>query len=105
MVSALLHAVLIPGPAPAADAGSGLLDIVADLDRVGAIIERDGIAAVPDHLLLTIAADAELYGVRPIATAVLVGHEDPDVARERAFSKVANGIVGARGRRLVAAGA
>jgi len=80
-------------------------DIVADLDRVGAIIDRDGIAAVPDHLLMTIAADAKQYGIRPVATAVLIGHDDPDVARERAFSKVANGIVGARGRRPVRAAA
>ena len=70
-------------------------DIVADLDRVGAIIDRDGIAAVPDHLLLTIAEDAKHHGIRPVATAVLIGHDDPDVARERAFSKVACGLIGA----------
>ena len=70
-------------------------DIVADLDRVGAFIDRDGIAAVPDHLLAAIASVAKQLGIRPVATAVLVGHDDPDVARERAFSKVANGIVGA----------
>ena len=50
-------------------------DIVADLDRVGAIIERDGIAAVPDHLLLTIAADRSAT----TRARTLLGHEDPRV--------------------------
>jgi len=72
-------------------------DVLADLDRVGAIIDRDGIAAVPDHLLVAIADDAEHYGIRPVAAEILVGHDDPDVARERAFSKVACSLVGARG--------
>jgi hypothetical protein len=72
-------------------------DIVADLDRVGAIIDREGIAAVPHHLLVAIADDAKHYGIRPVAVEVLVGHEDPDVARERAFSKVACSLVGACG--------
>ena len=71
-------------------------EILADLDRVGAIIDRDGIAAVPDHLLLAIADDAKQLGIRRVAADVLVGHDDPDVARERAFSKVACSIVGAR---------
>lgn len=70
-------------------------DVLSDLDRVGAIIDRDGIAAVPEHLLLAVAHDAKQLGIRPIATEVLVGHDDPDVARERAFSKVACSIVGA----------
>ncbi|MFW2333450.1 hypothetical protein [Ilumatobacter sp.] len=70
-------------------------DVLSDLDRAGAIIDRDGIAAVPEHLLLAIADDAKQLGIRPVATSVLVGHDDPAVARERAFSKVACSIVGA----------
>jgi len=73
-------------------------DVFADLDRVGAIIDRDGIAAVPHHLLVAIADDAKHHGIRPVATAVLVGDDDPDVVRERAFGKVACSLVGARGR-------
>ena len=72
-------------------------DVLSDLDRVGAIIDCDGIAAVPQHLLLAVAHDAKRLGIRPIATDVLIGHDDPDVARERAFSKVANSLVGAIG--------
>ena len=70
--------------------------ILADLDRAGAIIDRDGIAAVPEHLLLAIADDAKQLGIRRVAADVLIGHDDPDVARERAFSKIACSIVGAR---------
>lgn len=74
-------------------------DVIADLERVGSIIERDGIRAVPAHLLDGLAADAKSLGVRGIAANVLVDPCDPPVARERAFGKLAGRLIGARTRR------
>jgi hypothetical protein len=70
-------------------------NVIADLDRVGVLIERDGLAAVPDHLLRSLADDAKRLGIRPIAAAVLTDPIDPIVARERAFSRLAIGLIGA----------
>lgn len=77
-------------------------DVIADLDRVGAIIDRDGIDAVPGHLLDHLAADAKTLGVTTVATDVLLDATDPSVARERAFGVLAYRLMGARNRRLAA---
>lgn len=75
-------------------------DAVADLDRVGTTIDRDGIDAVPRHILDGLATDAKTLGIRTVAADVLVNPNDPAVARERAFSLIACGLIGARARRL-----
>lgn len=82
------------------------LDIhhLADLDRVGSIIDRDGIGAVPEPLLRTLADDAKTLGVRPIAASVMIDAHDPPVARERAFAILATGLIGARSRQALANG-
>ena len=74
------------------------LNTVADIDRIGSIIDQNGFGAVPEDLLLTLARDAKDAGVRPIAASVLVDPNDPIVARERAFAVVACGLIGARTR-------
>ena len=79
-------------------------DRIADLDRVGSIIDRDGIGAVPERLLQTLADDAKALGVRPVAASVLVDPCDPPVARERAFAVLASGLIGARSRHALLAG-
>lgn len=71
---------------------------IADLDRIGTIIDRDGLGAVPDHLLHDLARDAKSAGVRTVAASVLVDPADPIVARERAFAVLACGLIGARSR-------
>lgn len=73
---------------------------IADLDRIGSIIDRHGITAVPDELLHALAADAKAAGVRPLAASILVDPSDPWVVRERAFAVVACGLIGAHSRRL-----
>jgi hypothetical protein len=72
---------------------------VADLDRIGSIIDQHGITAVPDQLLHALAQDAKDAGVRTVAASVLVDPADPWVVRERAFAVVACGLIGARSRR------
>lgn len=72
---------------------------VADLDRIGSIIDQHGLDAVPDQLLQSLAHDAKEAGVRTTAASVLVDPNDPIVARERAFAVLACGLIGARSRR------
>ncbi len=72
---------------------------VADLDRIGSIIDQHGLDAVPDQLLHSLAHDAKEAGVRTTAASVLVDPNDPIVARERAFAVLACGLIGARSRR------
>ena len=72
---------------------------ITDLDRIGSIIDRHGLAAVPDQLLQTLAHDAKEAGIRPVAASVLVDPNDPIVARERAFAVLACGLIGATSRR------
>lgn len=72
---------------------------IADLDRIGSVIDRHGITAVPDRLLHALADDAKAAGVRPLAASILVDPADPWVVRERAFAVVACGLIGARSRR------
>jgi hypothetical protein len=76
---------------------------IADLDRIGSIIDQHGITAVPDQLLHALAQDAKDAGVRPLAASILVDPADPTVVRERAFSVVACGMIGARSRQLFTA--
>lgn len=78
---------------------------ISDLDRVGAIIDRHGLAAVPVGLLETLAHDAKTLGVRPVAACVLLDENDPVVVRERAFAVLASGLIGARTRQTLPAGA
>ena len=63
---------------------------IADLDRVGTIIDRQGIDAVPDGLLQSLARDAKTLGVRPVAASILIDPHDPSVARERALRRPGN---------------
>ena len=65
---------------------------LTDLDRIGRIIDTDGLDAVPAELLAGVVRDASLLGVRPIATAVFASIGDPTVARVRAFGRIAPGI-------------
>jgi hypothetical protein len=77
---------------------------LADLDRVGSILDRDGIGAVPDRLLQALADDAKTLGVRPVAASVLLDPRDPPVVRERAFAVLATGLIGARSRQALTTG-
>ena len=72
---------------------------IADLDRIGSIIDRDGLDAVPQQLLQTLAHDAKEAGIRTVAASVLVDPDDPIVVRERAFAVLACGLIGASARR------
>lgn len=72
---------------------------IADLDRIGSIIDQHGITAVPNQMLHDLARDAKDAGVRPLAASILVDPADPWVVRERAFAVVACGLIGARSRR------
>ena len=74
---------------------------IADLDRIGSIIDQHGISAVPDQLLHDLARDAKAAGVRPLAASILLDHTDPRVVRERAFAAVSCGLIGARSRRQI----
>lgn len=78
---------------------------VADLDRIGTIIDRNGINAVPEQLLHALARDAKDAGIRPVAASILVDPADPTVARERAFAVLACSLIGARNRRPSPTGA
>ncbi|NNE11233.1 MAG: hypothetical protein HKN41_03195 [Ilumatobacter sp.] len=71
---------------------------IADLDRLGVLIDRNGIEAVPAHLLDAVIETAEQLGIRPVAKQVLADPAEPTVARERAFAHVAYGLFGARER-------
>jgi len=75
---------------------------IADLDRVGTIIDRQGIDAVPDGLLQSLARDAKTLGVRPVSASILIDRHDPSVARERAFAVLATGLRRAHARHAVA---
>lgn len=68
---------------------------VADLDRLGVLIDRDGIDAVPRHLVDAVVDSATALGIRPVAKDVLADPSEPRVARERAFALVAFGLIGA----------
>lgn len=74
-------------------------DLIADLDRVGSLMDRDGFDAVPVHLLRAIAEEAKT--IRPAAASVLLDPADPTVARERAFAVIACSLIGARSRRTL----
>jgi hypothetical protein len=67
------------------------------LEDFAAAMHAAGIAAVPARLLADVVDAAREHGVSPVAIAVLVDPTEPDVARERAFSRVAIQLVGRSG--------
>ncbi|MEO6571011.1 MAG: hypothetical protein ABIO83_05640 [Ilumatobacteraceae bacterium] len=74
--------------------------LIADLDRIGFLIDDGGLATVPQHLLRTVVDDAKQLGVRPVAVRVLEDGTDPIVVRERAFGLVAASIANALDARI-----
>jgi len=74
------------------------------LDQFADAIDSNGIAAVPAELFISLADLARSVHASPVAMAVLVDPTEPDVVRERAFSKVSVQVVGRLGRTPVLAG-
>ncbi|HYN32943.1 MAG TPA: hypothetical protein VES40_09975 [Ilumatobacteraceae bacterium] len=68
------------------------------LDRFADAIEADGISAVPSELMIALVDVARSVDASPIAIAVLVDPTEPEVARERAFCRVAIQVIGRSGR-------
>ena len=64
------------------------------LDRFADAIEAKGIAAVPAELLISLVDVARRLDVSPVALQVLVDPTEPEVVRERAYSRVAIQVVG-----------
>ncbi len=64
------------------------------LDRFAAAIEAKGIAAVPAELFISLVNVARRLDVSPVALQVLVDPTEPEVVRERAYSRVAIQVVG-----------
>ena len=65
--------------------------------RMGEVIVTDGITAAGVDVLL-LAHDARDHGVDDIVISVLVDENAPSVVRERAFARVAAGLVAAAAR-------
>lgn len=76
------------------NANAALLDRII---RMGEVIARDGIAAAGVDVLL-LAHDARDHGVDDVVIGVLVDEKAPAVVRERAFARVASGLVAAVAR-------
>jgi hypothetical protein len=65
-----------------------------ELDRIGRVIEIDGLDTVPRRLIDDVVGYARRFGIRPVATSVLADARAPTVVRERAYGKVALAIAG-----------
>jgi hypothetical protein len=70
------------------------IPVLSVLEQFADAIDEHGIAAVPADLLRTIVDAGRRYEVSPIALAVLVDPTEPEVVRERAFSRVAIQLIG-----------
>ena len=71
------------------------------LEGLARRVAESGLAAAPAADLNVLAETAEVIGLSPVLTEVLVDPSEPIVARERAFSLIACAVSG-RVRRGVA---
>jgi hypothetical protein len=63
--------------------------VLSILEQFADAMEEHGIAAVPSAVLASVVDVSHRHDVSPVAIAVLVDPTEPEVVRERAFSRVA----------------
>lgn len=73
-----------------------------DIQRLAAVVDDQGLTAVPHDRLTRVAADALRRGASPVLAAVLADPSQPEVARTRAFGKITTVFI-SRPRPLVSA--
>jgi hypothetical protein len=64
-------------------------DLYHDLDQVAATVADQGIDAVDPSLVDAVAARALMLGASTTLVDILVDHDEPAVARVRAFGRLA----------------
>jgi hypothetical protein len=68
--------------------------VLSLLEQFARAIDEHGVAGVPVTLLSSLVDSGRRHDVSPVALAVLVDPTEPEVVRERAFSRVAIQLVG-----------